>query len=94
MSPGERVPAARAAGTPRLAAPTEDPPLLLAHHPLLLPPLRRARARARGVGGSDRAASTATTCERWAKLRVTPTPRGSIAREGAGIHSPMGRPGA
>jgi hypothetical protein len=33
-----------------------DPLLLLARRPLLLPPLRRARARARGVGGSDRAA--------------------------------------
>jgi hypothetical protein len=52
------------------------------------------RARARGVGGSDRAASTTITCEGRAKLRVTPTPRGSIARRGAGIHSPMGRRGA
>jgi hypothetical protein len=48
--------------------PSPDPPLFLARHPLLLPPLRRARARARGVGGSDRAASTAITCEGRAKF--------------------------
>jgi hypothetical protein len=30
--------------------------------PLLFPPLRRASARARGVGGSDRTAFTATLC--------------------------------
>jgi hypothetical protein len=42
----------------------------------------RAHAQARGVGGSDRVASTTITCEGRAKLRVTPTPRGSIARRG------------
>jgi hypothetical protein len=39
-----------------------DPPLLLSRRPLMFPPLRRACARARGVGGSDRAAFTATHC--------------------------------
>jgi hypothetical protein len=48
MSPGERAHAARAAGTPRLAAPgahTADPLLSLMRHPLLLPPLRHVCAR-------------------------------------------------
>jgi hypothetical protein len=42
--------------------PPPDPSLLLARRPLLLLPLRHARARARGVGGSDRAAFTVTLC--------------------------------
>jgi hypothetical protein len=50
--------------TPPLPAlPAPDAPLLLARRPLLLPPLRRARARARGVGGSDRAAFTTLICK-------------------------------
>jgi hypothetical protein len=44
------------------AHPPPDPSLLLARRSLLLPLLRRARARARGVSGSDRAAFTATLC--------------------------------
>jgi hypothetical protein len=54
----------------------------------------RVRAWARGVGGSDCAASTAITCKGRVKLRVTTTPRRSIEKRGAGIHSPMGRSGA
>jgi hypothetical protein len=54
----------------------------------------RARARARGVGGSDRVASTTITYKGRVKLRVTTTHRGSIERRGAGIHSPTGRRGA
>jgi hypothetical protein len=54
----------------------------------------RARARARGVGGSDPVASTAITCEGRMKLCVTTTPHESIDRRGAGIHSPKGRGGA
>jgi hypothetical protein len=34
----------------------------------------RARARARGVGGSDRAAFTAITCRGRLKLQVMTTP--------------------
>jgi hypothetical protein len=49
--------------------PSPDPLLLLARRPLLLPPLRRARARARGVGGSDRAAFTAITCRGRVKVQ-------------------------
>jgi hypothetical protein len=44
------------------APPPPDPSLLLARRPLLLPSLRRTRAGAQGMGGSDRAASTATLC--------------------------------
>jgi hypothetical protein len=54
----------------------------------------RVHARARGVGGSDRATSTAITCRGRAKLRVTTTPHESIDRRGAGIHSPKGLRGA
>jgi hypothetical protein len=43
--------------------PSPDAPLLLAGRPLLLPPLRCARARDRGMGGSDRAAFTALICK-------------------------------
>jgi hypothetical protein len=39
-----------------------NPPLLLTRRPLLFPPLSCARALARGVGGSDCAAFTATLC--------------------------------
>jgi hypothetical protein len=63
MSPGEKVPAARAARTLRLSAlgaPSAGSPAPSSAPPLLFPPLRRARARARGVSGSDRAAFTAT----------------------------------
>jgi hypothetical protein len=45
-----------------LALPSPDPLLLLARRLLLLPPLRRARAQARGMGWSDRATFTAITC--------------------------------
>jgi hypothetical protein len=51
-------------------------------------------ARARGVGGLDRVASTAITCKGRVKLRVTTMPHGSIERRGVGVHSPMGRRGA
>jgi hypothetical protein len=46
------------------ALPAPDPPLLLTRLLLLFPLLHRARARtwAWGVGGSDRAAFTATLC--------------------------------
>jgi hypothetical protein len=44
------------------AFPSPNPPLLLTRRPLLFPPLRRARARAQGMGGLDRAAFTATLC--------------------------------
>jgi hypothetical protein len=42
--------------------PLPDPLLLLVCRQLLFPPLRRARARAWDVGGSDRAAFTVTSC--------------------------------
>jgi hypothetical protein len=64
-SPGEKVPAARAAGTPRPAVPgasaagSSSPCVPPALAPVAVP---RAAARARGVGGSDRAASTVTLC--------------------------------
>jgi hypothetical protein len=54
----------------------------------------RVRAQARGVGGSDCATSTTITYKGRVKLRVTTTPRRSIEKRGAGIHSPMGRRGA
>jgi hypothetical protein len=54
----------------------------------------RARARARGVGGSDREAFTAITCRERVKLRVTTTPHKSMDRKGTGTHSPKGRRGA
>jgi hypothetical protein len=77
---------------PALSSP--DPLLLLAHHPLLLPPLCRVHAQARGVGGLDHAVFTAITCRGRVKLRVMTTPHESIDRRGAGIHSPKGRGGA
>jgi hypothetical protein len=55
---------------PALLSP--DPLLLLARRPLLLPPLRRARARARGVGESDRAVFTVTICRGRAKDQTSP----------------------
>jgi hypothetical protein len=98
MSPEERVPASRAAETPHFAvpgahaagaaSPSGAPPSLA----LVVVP--RVHAQARGVGGSDRAASTAATCEEWAKLQITPTPREPTAQEEAEVHSLMGRPGA
>jgi hypothetical protein len=54
------------------ALPPPDPLLFLACCPLLLPLLRRARARARGVGGSDHAASTVTICGGRMKDQTTP----------------------
>jgi hypothetical protein len=77
---------------PALSPP--DSLLLLARRPLPLPPLRYAPARARGVGGSDCAASTAITCKGRVKLQVMTMPRRSIERRGEGIHSPTGRRGA
>jgi hypothetical protein len=74
-SPGKRVPAARAAGTPHSlvpALPSLDPLLLLARRLLLFPLLRRARARACGVGGSDRAAFTVTSCRECTKGQTSP----------------------
>jgi hypothetical protein len=53
-----------------------------------------ARAWARGVGGSDRAAFTAITCRERVKLRVTMTPHESMDRKGMGTHSLKGRRGA
>jgi hypothetical protein len=53
------------------ALPSPDPPLLLARHSLLLSPLHRARAWARGVGGSHRAAFTAITCRGRVKPQIT-----------------------
>jgi hypothetical protein len=47
-----------------------NPLLLLARHPLL----RRARARARGMGGSDRAAFTPITYRGRVKLQITRCP--------------------
>jgi hypothetical protein len=44
------------------ALPPPDPALLLARRLLLLQPLRRARAQARGMGGSDHAMFTVTLC--------------------------------
>jgi hypothetical protein len=45
------------------ALPLPEPLLLRARHPLLFPPLRGVGGpRARGVGGSDRAACTVTLC--------------------------------
>jgi hypothetical protein len=44
------------------ALPSPDPLLLLARRPLLFPPLHRARARAQGMGGLDRATFTVTSC--------------------------------
>jgi hypothetical protein len=55
--------------------PSSDPFLLLARRPLLFPPLRRARARARGVGRSDRAAFTVTSCRGGAKGQTSPARR-------------------
>jgi hypothetical protein len=43
--------------------------------PLLFQPLRRARTRARGVGGSDRAAFTVTICRGRAKDQTSPARR-------------------
>jgi hypothetical protein len=54
----------------------------------------RAHARARGVGGSDRATFTAITCRERVKLRVRTTPHESTDQRGAEIHSPKGRRGA
>jgi hypothetical protein len=51
----------------------------------------RARVRARGVGRSDRAASTAITCKGRVKPWVTTTPQESIERRGSGTHSLEGR---
>jgi hypothetical protein len=66
-SPGERVPAAHAAGTPHLAVP--DAHAAGDASPSCAPPAPApavapyARAQTRGEGGLDRAASTAITCE-------------------------------
>jgi hypothetical protein len=54
----------------------------------------RARARARGVGGSDRAAFTALICKEQAKLQDTPTPGEPVEQGEAEVHSPTGRLGA
>jgi hypothetical protein len=54
----------------------------------------RARARARGVGGSDRVAFTALICKKQAKLHDTPTSRELAEQQEAEVHSPMGRLGA
>jgi hypothetical protein len=65
-SPGEKVLAARAAGTPHLAvpgAPTTGSSAPSCAPPALAPAAAlRACVRAQGVGGLDRAASTATLC--------------------------------
>jgi hypothetical protein len=53
-----------------------------------------ARARARGVGGSDRAEFTTITYRERVELRVTMTPHESMDRKGRGTHSPKGRGGA
>jgi hypothetical protein len=54
----------------------------------------RACARARGVGGSDRAAFTALICREQAKLQNTPTSREPAEQGEAGVHSPTSRQGA
>jgi hypothetical protein len=65
-SPGERVPAARAAGTLHLSAPSAPGAGSRAPSSVSRAPVSaaapRARARAWGVGGSDHAAFTATPC--------------------------------
>jgi hypothetical protein len=71
-----------------------DPLLLLARHPLLLPPLRLAHAPGLGAWAGRTARRARRPYEGRVKLRVTPTPRGSIARRWAGIHSPTGCRGA
>jgi hypothetical protein len=70
-SSGERVPAARTAGTPHPSI--HGAPVVGSSSPSCAPPAPtpaaapHARARARGVGGSDRAASTVTICRGRAK---------------------------
>jgi hypothetical protein len=63
---GEKVPAARVAGTPRPVvpgAPAAGSSSPSCASPTLAPTaVPRAATRARGVGGSDRAASTVTLC--------------------------------
>jgi hypothetical protein len=65
-SPGKIVSAAHAAGTPHSSVP--GAPVAGSTSPSCVPPAPvptaalRARARARGVGGSDRAAFTVTSC--------------------------------
>jgi hypothetical protein len=63
-SPGEKVPAARAAGTPHPSVP--GAPAAGSFSPFCAPPAPASaaapRARTQGVGGSDCAASTANIC--------------------------------
>jgi hypothetical protein len=65
-SPGKRVPAARTAGTPHSSVP--GAPGVRSSSPSCAPPapvpaaVPHARARARGIGGSDRVAFTVTSC--------------------------------
>jgi hypothetical protein len=55
--------------------PPSDPLLLLARRPLLFPPLHLTRMRARGVGGSDHAAFTVTSCRGGTKGKTPPVRR-------------------
>jgi hypothetical protein len=73
--------------------PPPEPSLLLTRHSLLLPSLCRARARARGVGGSDHAAFTATLYWEEQSIRVTAAHHGGMKKKEE-AYSPAGRRGA
>jgi hypothetical protein len=90
-SPGERVPAARAVGTPHPSVPgapvagSSSPSCAL---PALAPAVvLLARARSRGMGRSDCAASTITICRGRAKDQTSPVRRGQI--EGERTENPL-----
>jgi hypothetical protein len=93
-SPGEKVPAAHTTGIPRpfvLGAPTAGssaPSCALPAPATVAAP--RARARARGVGGSDRAAFTVTLCWGEGNVRTTTARHGGIKEKGR-THLPAGR---
>jgi hypothetical protein len=80
-SPGRRAPAACAAKTPHSSVPGALTAGLRAARSCSRRCAARVRAQARGVGGSDRATSTVTSCWRWVKAQITPAPHGQVVEE-------------
>jgi hypothetical protein len=96
-SPEGRVPAAHATDILRPSVPGAPAAGSFAPSCALLTPAPvaapHARARARGVGGSDRAVFTATLCWEERSARVTAARRGGMKEKGE-AYSPAGRRGA
>jgi hypothetical protein len=95
-SPGEKVPAAHAAGIPRPFVP--GAPAARSSAPSYAPPTPAPAAAPRalglgGVGGSDRAAFTITLYWEGRSIGVTTAHRRGIKKKGE-AYSPVGRRGA